>query len=116
MIQSDPDLPGVGALLFDEFHERSLAADLGLALAIEARGALRPDLKLLVMSATLDAQPVADLMGAPVVTAEGRAYPVDLRWLPRPLGDTRIETATASTIREALEQTDGDILAFLPGE
>ena len=68
------------------------------------------------MSATLDAQPVADLMGAPVVTAEGRAFPVDLRWLPRPLGDTRIETATAAAIREALEQTDGDILAFLPGE
>ncbi|TNC50081.1 ATP-dependent helicase HrpB [Rubellimicrobium rubrum] len=116
MIQSDPDLPGVGALLFDEFHERSLAADLGLALAIESRGALRPDLQLLVMSATLDAQPVADLMGAPVVTAEGRAYPVDLRWLPRPLGDTRLETATASAIREALETVEGDILAFLPGE
>ncbi|TNC74624.1 ATP-dependent helicase HrpB [Rubellimicrobium roseum] len=116
MIQADPDLPGVGALLFDEFHERSLAADLGLALAIESRAALRRDLRLLVMSATLDAQPVADLMGAPVVTAEGRAYPVDLRWLPRPLGDTRIETATAAAIREALEETDGDILAFLPGE
>lgn len=116
MIQSDPDLPGVGALIFDEFHERSLAADLGLALAIESRGALRPDLKLLVMSATLDAQPVADLMGAPVVTAEGRAFPVDLRWLPRPLGDTRVETATAAAIREALEETAGDVLAFLPGE
>ncbi|WP_210527261.1 ATP-dependent helicase HrpB [Rubellimicrobium arenae] len=116
MIQADPDLPGVGALLFDEFHERSLAADLGLALALESRAALRPDLHLLVMSATLDAQPVADLMGAPVVTAEGRAYPVDLRWLPRPLGDMRIETATAAAIREALEETEGDILAFLPGE
>ena len=116
MIQDAPDLPGIGALLFDEFHERSLAADLGLALAIESRAALRPDLRLLVMSATLDAQPVADLLGAPVVTAEGRAFPVDLRWLPRPLGDTRIETATAAAIREALEQTDGDVLAFLPGE
>jgi ATP-dependent helicase HrpB len=116
MIQEAPDLPGVGALLFDEFHERSLAADLGLALAVEARAALRPDLRLLVMSATLDAQPVADLLGAPVVTAEGRAFPVDLRWLPRPLGDTRIETATAAAIREALEETQGDILAFLPGE
>jgi ATP-dependent helicase HrpB len=116
MIQDAPDLPGVGALLFDEFHERSLAADLGLALALESRAALRPDLQILVMSATLDAQPVADLMGAPVVTAEGRAYPVDLRWLPRPLGDTRIETATAAAIREALAETEGDILAFLPGE
>ncbi|EYD77650.1 ATP-dependent helicase HrpB [Rubellimicrobium mesophilum DSM 19309] len=116
MIQDAPDLPGVSALIFDEFHERSLAADLGLALSLESRAALRPDLRLLVMSATLDAQPVADLMGAPVVTAEGRAYPVDLRWLPRPLGDTRIETATASAIREALAETDGDVLAFLPGE
>jgi ATP-dependent helicase HrpB len=116
MLQDAPDLPGVGALLFDEFHERSLAADLGLALALESRAALRPDLRLLVMSATLDAQPVADLMGAPVVTAEGRAFPVELRWLRRPLGDTLIETATAAAIREALETVPGDILAFLPGE
>jgi ATP-dependent helicase HrpB len=116
MIQDSPDLPGVSALLFDEFHERSLAADLGLALALESRAALRPDLRLLVMSATLDAQPVADLMDAPIVTAEGRAWPVDLRWLPRPLGDTRIETATAAAIREALDESEGDILAFLPGE
>ncbi|MBP1805654.1 ATP-dependent helicase HrpB [Rubellimicrobium aerolatum] len=115
MIQDAPDLPGVGALLFDEFHERSLAADLGLALAVESRGALRPDLQLLVMSATLDAQPVADLLGAPVVTAEGRAFPVDLRWLPRPLAGP-VETATAAAIREALETTQGDVLAFLPGE
>jgi ATP-dependent helicase HrpB len=117
MIQDDPELAGVGALLFDEFHERSLAADLGLALALEARGALRPDLRLLVMSATLDAQPVADLLGAPVVTAEGRAFPVELRWLPRPPPPgTRLETQVAAAVREALEGTSGDVLAFLPGE
>jgi ATP-dependent helicase HrpB len=82
MIQDAPDLPEVGALLFDEFHERSLAADLGLALALEARGALRPDLWLVVMSATLDAGPVAELMGAPLVTADGRAFPVEVRGCP----------------------------------
>ena len=85
MLQSDPDLPGVGCVIFDEFHERALQADLGLALALEIRGALRPDLRLLVMSATLDAAPVAALMGdAPVLTAEGRAWPVETRWLDRP--------------------------------
>jgi ATP-dependent helicase HrpB len=90
MLQAAPDLPGVGCLIFDEFHERALNADLGLALALEARAALRPDLRLLVMSATLDAGPIAALMDeAPVLTAEGRAHPVETRWLdrPRPPGD-----------------------------
>ncbi len=92
MIQSDPGLEGVGALIFDEFHERSLNADLGLALALEVRGALRDDLMLLVMSATLDAAPVATLMGgAPVVTSAGRAFPVETRWLPRPVGERHFE-------------------------
>lgn len=87
-LQDDPELTGIGALLFDEFHERSLNADLGLALALEVRSALREDLLLLVMSATLDAGPVAGLMGgAPVVTSEGRAFPVETRWLPRPITD-----------------------------
>ena len=79
MIQSDPDLPGVGCLIFDEFHERSLNADLGLALAWEARAALRPDLAIVVMSATLDAEPVAALLDAPVIRSEGRAFPVETR-------------------------------------
>jgi ATP-dependent helicase HrpB len=117
MVQDSPDLPGVAAVIFDEVHERSLASDLGLALCLEAREALRPDLLLLAMSATLDAQPFADLMGgAPVVRAEGRAFPVDLRWLPRPLGDTRLEAAVAAAVREALDASTGDVLAFLPGE
>jgi ATP-dependent helicase HrpB len=118
MIQSDPDLPGIGAVIFDEFHERSLAADLGLGLALEIRGALRPDLMLLVMSATLDAAPVAALMGdAPLVTSEGRAYPVDTRWLPRPLPpDARWEAEAAVLVREAAETAPGGILVFLPGE
>ncbi len=119
MIQSDAELPGVSCVIFDEFHERSLQADLGLALALEIRAALRPDLALLVMSATLNAAPVAALMGdAPVITAEGRAYPVDTRWLPRPPDPSlRFEAAMAALIRQAVDETGtGGLLAFLPGE
>lgn len=119
MIQSDPGLDGIGALIFDEFHERSLNADLGLALALEIRTALRDDLMLLVMSATLDAAPVAALMGnAPLITSEGRAYPVETRWLPRPLPPrARLETEAAALILQALNDCpDGGLLAFLPGE
>lgn len=119
MIQSDPGLDGIGAVIFDEFHERSLNADLGLALCLEIRGALREDLMLLVMSATLDAAPVARLMGdAPMVTSEGRAFPVETRWLPRPPdASLRYEAGVANLVRQALEETaEGDVLVFLPGE
>lgn len=119
MLQSDPALPGIGCVIFDEFHERSLDADLGLALAIEARAALRPDLKLLVMSATLDPLPVAELLGgAPVVVAEGRAFPIETRWLDRPLpAGARLEAEAARLIARAFEETEGGtLLAFLPGE
>ncbi|KAF0112959.1 MAG: ATP-dependent helicase HrpB, partial [Rhodobacteraceae bacterium] len=118
MIQSDPELQGVGLVIFDEFHERSLNADLGLALCLEVRGALREDLKLLVMSATLDAGPVAALMGdAPVVTSEGRAWPVETRWLPRPPdASLRLEALVAGAVRAALDETEGGVLVFLPGE
>ncbi|MBB5223117.1 ATP-dependent helicase HrpB [Amaricoccus macauensis] len=119
MLQSAPDLPGIGCVIFDEFHERSLQADLGLALTLEARGALRPDLKVLVMSATLDAGPVATLIGdAPVVTAEGRAYPVEIIWLDRPwsAGAARLEDAVASVVLTALGESEGGVLVFLPGQ
>jgi ATP-dependent helicase HrpB len=118
MIQADPGLSGIGAVIFDEFHERSIHADLGLALALELRGALRPDLALVVMSATLDAAPVAALMGdAPVITAAGHAFPVETRWLSRPLAaGTRLEAAMAALIVQAAGETEGGILAFLPGE
>ncbi|MBE2277476.1 MAG: ATP-dependent helicase HrpB [Rhodobacteraceae bacterium] len=118
MIQSDAELPGVACVIFDEFHERSLQADLGLALALEVRAALRPDLALVVMSATLDAAPVAALMGeAPVITAEGRAFPVETRWLPRALDPSlRFTAAMAALIRQAVDETEGGLLAFLPGE
>jgi ATP-dependent helicase HrpB len=118
MIQSDPELAGIGLVIFDEFHERSLNADLGLALCLEVRGALREDLKLLVMSATLDAAPVAALMGdAPVITSQGRAFPVETRWLPRPPDPSlRLEAVVAGAVKAALEETEGGMLVFLPGE
>ena len=118
MIQSDPALSGVGAVIFDEFHERSLNADLGLALTWELRAALREDLIVLVMSATLDAAPVAALMeGAATITTEGRSFPVKTLWRDRPLPPrARIEPAVADLVLKALEETEGDMLVFLPGE
>ncbi|WP_298356405.1 ATP-dependent helicase HrpB [uncultured Litoreibacter sp.] len=117
MVQADPELPGVGCVVFDEFHERSLNGDLGLALVWETRGALREDLKVLVMSATLDAAPVAALLGgAPVVTSEGRSFPVETRWLdtPRRAG-ARLDADMAALIALAVAETEGGVLAFLPG-
>ncbi len=121
MVQSDPGLSGIGAVIFDEFHERSLNADLGLALSLEIRGALREDLVLIVMSATLDAAPVAALMGdAPLITSDGRAFPVETRWLARaPDASMRYEAAVAGLVVQAEEETratGGGILVFLPGE
>jgi len=118
MIQSDPELAGIGAVIFDEFHERSLNADLGLALALEIRAALRPDLLILAMSATLDAEPVGALMGdAPVITSGGRSFPVETLHLDKPLPrDARLPEATASLIEQAVAETEGGILVFLPGE
>ncbi len=117
MIQSDPELAGIGAVIFDEFHERSLQADLGLALCLEIRAALRPDLALLVMSATLDAAPVAALMeAAPVLTSEGRSFPVEEVWLDRPVSKGRqLEPACADLIVHAAEEREGSLLVFLPG-
>ena len=115
MILDDPELSGVSAVLFDEFHERSLDADLGLALALEARQGLRPDLRLLVMSATLDGARVAKLLGdAPVIQSEGRAFPVTATYLGRSAG--RIEDDVTAAILRALKDETGSILAFLPGQ
>ncbi len=117
MIQSDPDLPGVGAVIFDEFHERSLNGDLGLALTWEARTALRDDLQVLVMSATLDADPIAALLDCPIITAKGRAFPVTTHWLARPTAKTnRYEDALGDLVVQVTEKTHGGILVFLPGE
>jgi ATP-dependent helicase HrpB len=117
MIQSDPELSGIGAVIFDEFHERSLNGDLGLALTYEVREALRDDLMLLVMSATLDAGPVAELLDAPVVTSDGRAFDVETRWLDQPLrANVRFETAVADLVKTAYATQEGSVLVFLPGE
>jgi ATP-dependent helicase HrpB len=105
----------VAAVLFDEVHERSLDGDFGLALALDAQGGLRPDLRLLAMSATLDGARFATLMAdAPVIESEGRAWPLTLKHLGR-TGDTRIEDAVAVAIRRALADETGGVLAFLPG-
>ncbi|MDO8978003.1 MAG: ATP-dependent helicase HrpB [Afipia sp.] len=114
-ILDDPELSGVAAVLFDEFHERSLDADLGLALARDAQQGLREDLRILVMSATLDGARVAKLLGdAPVIASEGRAFPVDTRYLGRK-PDVQIERQMADAIATALRADAGSVLAFLPG-
>ncbi|KFG67385.1 ATP-dependent helicase HrpB [Microvirga sp. BSC39] len=116
MILDDPSLEGVAAVLFDEFHERSLDADLGLALALDAQGGLREDLRLLVMSATLDGARVAKLLSeAPVVESEGRAYPVETRYLGRD-PNRRIEEQVGDAVTRALRAEGGSVLVFLPGQ
>lgn len=115
MVQDDPTLEGVAAVLFDEFHERHLTADLGLALVLESRAVLRDDLRVVVMSATLEAAPVAALLeGAPVIVSEGRSFPVETRWRA-PRADLPPALAVANAVREVWPQTDGDLLVFLPG-
>ncbi|XHC00554.1 ATP-dependent helicase HrpB [Nitratireductor sp. ac15] len=116
MIVDDPELSGISAVLFDEFHERSLDGDFALALALDAQAALRPDLRLLVMSATLDGARVAALLGdAPVIESEGRSFPVELRHAERPSGEP-IEDTMARTVRTVLSEEEGSVLAFLPGQ
>ncbi|MES2044289.1 MAG: ATP-dependent helicase HrpB, partial [Pseudomonadota bacterium] len=114
-IQADPELAGVSAVLFDEVHERSLDSDFGLALALDAQGALRPDLRLVAMSATLDGARFSALMGAaPVIESAGRSHPLTLRHLGR-AAEARIEDSVAAAIRTALREETGGVLAFLPG-
>jgi ATP-dependent helicase HrpB len=124
MLQSDPALEGVAAVIFDEFHERSLQADLGLALALDARATLAPELRILVMSATLEAESVAALLGAaPLVVAHGRSFPVETRYvgegappLPQPARQAQgVERTLARVILRALREAQGDVLVFLPG-
>ena len=116
MLQSDPELPGVGLVIFDEFHERSIHADLGLALLLDVQETLRPDLRILVMSATIDASAVAALMGgAPVIAGKGIAFPVTMRYLP-PVATLPVEQSVASAVFRAVKEETGDILVFLPGQ
>jgi ATP-dependent helicase HrpB len=113
-IQDDPELAGVSAVLFDEVHERSLDSDFGLALSLDVQEALRPDLRLVAMSATLDGSRFAALMSAPVIESEGRSHPLTLRHIGRK-AEARIEDEMATAIRRALTEGEGDVLAFLPG-
>ena len=110
---ADPELSGISAVIFDEIHERSLSADLGLALAQEIQGALRDDLHLLAMSATLDTASMAAKLDAPVIESAGRQYPIETRYLGR--GRDRLEDQMARAIERAVRETDGSVLAFLPG-
>ncbi len=114
-LQTDPELKNVGLVIFDEFHERHLHADLALALCLDSQKTLREDLKLLVMSATLDGESVSNLLGdAPIVISEGRRYPVDIRHLPRdPSGP--LPPLICDAVLSALEKDEGDVLVFLPG-
>ncbi|MCX8100849.1 MAG: ATP-dependent helicase HrpB [Geminicoccaceae bacterium] len=114
-LQADPGLAGVGLVVLDELHERSLETDLALALLLEVRAAFRPDLRLLGMSATLEAERVAALLGgAPILRAQGRTFPVETRWRPRPR-DAPLAPAVAAAVHEALRDQSGDVLVFLPG-
>lgn len=114
-LQSDPLLEGVAAVIFDEFHERSLTSDLSLALCRDVQLGLREELRILVMSATLDAAPVAALLGgAPLISSPGRSYPVEVNYLKTEPAGRLPETASAAVLR-AIAATEGDILVFLPG-
>ncbi len=114
-LQEDPGLVGVGLVIFDEFHERSLQADLALSLCLDARGSLRQDLRVLIMSATLDARAVSSLLGdAPVVAGQGRSFPVEIRYLARERGGD-IAAGVVTGVRQAFAERTGDVLVFLPG-
>ena len=119
-IQRDPELSGVGLVIFDEFHERGLQADLGLVFCLESRSVFREDLRILVMSATLAGEPVARLMGdAPVIESHGKSYPVETRYLPpdapAPQRGKRMEGQAADAVMRAVRDEEGSVLVFLPG-
>ncbi|MCW0200995.1 MAG: DEAD/DEAH box helicase, partial [Rhodanobacter thiooxydans] len=114
LIQHDPELTGIGAIMFDEFHERHLAGDLGAALALEVQATLRPQLRLVVMSATLDGERIATWLDAPRLSSPGRSFPVRVEYPPARAQEA-VEHQLARVARQALEENDGDVLAFLPG-
>ena len=132
-LQNDPELPGIGAVIFDEIHERNLTADIGLALTLDSAAQLRPDLRIIAMSATPDTEGLNRLLNAPVISSEGRTYPIDVHWRPRSLGRSggtpkksrprpkqqrgrdRIEPDVVAAVLQALGDDEGDVLVFLPG-
>ncbi len=114
-LQNDLELSEVGLVIFDEFHERHLQSDLALALCYDVQQGLRNDLRLLVMSATLDVEPLSQLLKAPVITSEGHSFPVTIHYLPQP-SQQQLVTTVISGIHRAIKETDGNLLVFLPGE
>jgi len=115
MLQDDPTLEGVGAILFDEFHERHLAADLGLALALDVQSALRDDLRIVLMSATLDGERLAQFLDAPRLSSAGRSFPVEVGHFPA-RRDEKLEHQLRRAVEHALAAHPGDVLVFLPGQ
>jgi len=114
LIQGDPELSGIGAILFDEFHERHLVGDLGAALALDVQATLRPELRIVVMSATLDGERIAQWLDAPRISSPGRSYPVRIDYPPARAQES-VEHQLGRVARQALEDSAGDVLAFLPG-
>ena len=114
LIQDDPELTDIGAILFDEFHERHLAGDLGAALALDIQSTLRPDLRIVVMSATLDGERIAQWMGAPRMSSPGRSFPVRIEYPPARAQES-VEHHLARIAKQAMDESEGDLLAFLPG-
>jgi ATP-dependent helicase HrpB len=114
MIQGDNSLEGVSLLIFDEFHERSLQADLALALSLQVQNVLRDDLRILIMSATLESEKLSSLLKAPVITSLGRQHPVSVQYWPGEQ-QTPVHLRMAKAIRKAMSEQKGDVLAFLPG-
>lgn len=114
-LQHDPELPGVGLVIFDEVHERNVPTDIGMAFAVDVRASIRPDLKLLAMSATPDLGKLQRVLSdAPTIESDGRSFPIDVRWLPIAKG-VRVEQATTEAVLRALAEERGDLLVFLPG-
>ncbi len=116
MLVDDPALEGVGVVIFDEFHERSLASDVALALTRESQQLLRPDLRILIMSATIDTESICNALGAPLIESAGRMFPVEIRYTPEEATALDVAERIAHWVRRALRDHDGDVLAFLPGE
>jgi len=116
MLESDPTLDGIGIVIFDEFHERSLHSDLALALSRQAQRILRPDLRLVVMSATIDASAICQALQAPLIESEGRMFPVEILYAKEDTDRRDMPQVAASAVRRALQEQEGDILVFLPGQ
>ena len=116
MLVDDPALEGVGVVIFDEFHERSLQSDVALALTREAQSLLRPDLRIVLMSATIDTDALCAALDAPLLESAGRMFPVELRHTPEEATAENVAERVAHWVRRALREHEGDVLAFLPGE